>query len=252
MKRDFTLKVYKKILISLHETGYNFFTYKDFLTHKSIEKAVLLRHDVDKFPQNSLEFALIEMDLNIKATYYFRIVEKVFDKNIIRKIYDLGHEIGYHYEDLASAHGDKTIAILNFKNNLEKLRAICPVYTICMHGSPMTRWDNKVLWENYSYKDYGILGEPYLDTDFNNVLYITDTGRGWNRPGASIRDKIVTDKKIIFKNSFSLIESILKKELPDKIMITTHPQRWTDKYIPWLYELIWQKTKNAVKVFIKR
>jgi len=30
-------------------------------------------------------------------------------------------------------------------------------------------------------------------------------------------------------------------------MITTHPQRWTDKPIPWTKELLWQNTKNIRK-----
>jgi hypothetical protein len=30
-------------------------------------------------------------------------------------------------------------------------------------------------------------------------------------------------------------------------MITTHPQRWTDRPLPWVKELIWQGVKNVVK-----
>jgi len=33
-------------------------------------------------------------------------------------------------------------------------------------------------------------------------------------------------------------------------MITVHPQRWTDKPLPWLKELVWQNTKNVIKRFI--
>jgi len=31
------------------------------------------------------------------------------------------------------------------------------------------------------------------------------------------------------------------------MMLTIHPQRWDNRLIPWLYELCWQNTKNAVK-----
>src|SRR5690625_6415775 len=33
------------------------------------------------------------------------------------------------------------------------------------------------LWKWYSYRDYGIIAEPYFDLDFSRVLYLTDTGR---------------------------------------------------------------------------
>ena len=53
----------------------------------------------------------------------------------------MGHEIGYHYENMAKCNGTFEMAIEDFKNNLKKLREIAPVYTICMHGSPRSRWD---------------------------------------------------------------------------------------------------------------
>jgi hypothetical protein len=41
--------------------------------------------------------------------------------------------------------------------------------------------------------------------------------------------------------------------LPDKIMINTHPQRWEDRPLPWIKELVWQNVKNRVKgVLVKR
>ena len=37
-------------------------------------------------------------------------------------------------------------------------------------------------------------------------------------------------------------------ELPDKIMINVHPQRWNDAYIPWLSELIKQSVAQSAKL----
>ena len=39
---------------------------------------------------------------------------------------------------------------------------------------------------------------------------------------------------------------------PDKIMINVHPQRWTDSFVPWIRELVWQNVKNVVKSGIVR
>ena len=47
--------------------------------------------------------------------------------------------------------------------------------------------------------------------------------------------------------------------MPDKVMITVHPQRWCvypvkfislfhgDSFFPWIRELVWQNVKNVVK-----
>jgi len=55
--------------------------------------------------------------------------------------------------------GDKLfqLAICDFERNLEKLRELYPVKTICMHGSPLSKWDNRDLWKRYNYRDYGII-----------------------------------------------------------------------------------------------
>ncbi|WP_291319188.1 hypothetical protein [Desulfonatronospira sp.] len=42
-------------------------------------------------------------------------------------------------------------------------------------------------------------------------------------------------------------------QLPEKIMINVHPQRWHDAPLPWLKELVGQNVKNVVKaVVVKR
>jgi len=131
--------------------------------------------------------------------------------------------------------------------NLRKFRQFYPVKTICMHGSPLSKYDNKKIWEKYDYRDYGIIAEPYFDIDFNEVFYLTDTGRSWNNSNASIRDKVDSKFNIKIKNTHDLIEKIQNNELPDKIMINVHPQRWNDEFVPWVSELVRQNVKNVIK-----
>ena len=33
-------------------------------------------------------------------------------------------------------------------------------------------------------------------------------------------------------------------------MITVHPQRWSDSFLPWARELLWQNVKNQVKKYV--
>jgi len=246
--KDFTLIAFEHLLSSLQKNGYKFITFEDYLIQRPSGKSIILRHDVDALPENSLKTAIIENKLGIKGTYYFRIIKSCNVPEIITSIAKLGHEIGYHYEDMALSNGNKEKAIVSFEKNLTYFRQYYPVKTICMHGSPLSKWNNQELWENYSYKDYGIIGTPYVDLDFNLFLYLTDTGRRWDGKKVSIRDKVNSSYDFEFQTTFDIIGSIHK--LPDQIMITTHPQRWNDNLTRWILELVLQNGKNLIKGLI--
>ena len=132
-----------------------------------------------------------------------------------------------------------------FVENLCKFREIVPVTTICMHGSPLSRYDNREIWQKYDYRDLGIIGDAYLDIDFNRVAYFTDTGRRWNGAEVSIRDKVSGPFQFNLKTTEELIRAI--PQFPDQVMITVHPQRWNDAFLPWAGELLLQNAKNIIK-----
>ncbi|ABW67626.1 polysaccharide deacetylase family protein [Desulfosudis oleivorans] len=243
---DFTLKTYQQLLNIFKASGYTFQTFQNFL-NDTTPRAIILRHDVDKRPGNALKTAWLEHELGLPASYYFRAVPESWDEAIIRKIAGLGHEIGYHYENLSVCKGDPGRAWEDFQANLAKLRDLAPVTTICMHGSPLSRINNLDLWQTYDYKALGIVGEPYLDVDFTRVFYLTDTGRRWNHAGASIRDRVDSGFDIQVNSTGHLIALALEGRLPDRMMINTHPQRWEGRLGPWMWELVWQNMKNVVK-----
>jgi len=99
---DFTLFIYKRLLKSSLNAGYSFQTVEGFVQEPVGGKAAVMRHDVDRLPENAFKTAKIENENNIKASYYFRIVKESYDETIIKKIADMGHEIGYHYENLSN------------------------------------------------------------------------------------------------------------------------------------------------------
>jgi hypothetical protein len=128
-----------------------------------------------------------------------------------------------------------------------------------MHGAPTSQFDSKDLWKHYDYHDYGIIGEPYFDVDFSNLFYLTDTGRCWDGYKVSVRDKIPiyqdqwVEQGLVFHSIQQLIHAAQNGILPARIMITTHPQRWTDNPIDWVKELLLQSIKNIVKrILIKQ
>jgi hypothetical protein len=250
---DFTFEKFTEILESFIKNGYSFQSLEGFI-NRPAEKVVILRHDVDRAPLNSLQAAKLESSKGIKGTYYFRIVKQSNHPEIIREIAALGHEIGYHYEDLSLADGIYEKAIISFKSNLEYFRTFYPVKTICMHGSPASKWDNRNLWKRYSYRDFAITGEPYFDLDYKNLLYLTDTGRKWNGEKSSVRDKVLQENFTSLKkrliNSDDILAAASANELPEQLMITLHPQRWSDDLFIWTREYITQKVKNGIKRFI--
>lgn len=250
---DFTLKTYHSLLCALQKADYRFYTFEEYCERKadlSDSKFVILRHDVDKIASNALKIAFLEHELGIRATYYFRIVKQSFDPDIIWKIVALEHEVGYHYEDLAITHGIYKNAWEHFQLSLAKIRKFYPVKTVCMHGSPLSGWDNRKLWEKYEYRQEGIIGEPYFDVDYSSVLYITDTGRAWNNTRANMRDKVKGGLYVTINSTNHLIELIECDRLSDKLIINTHPQRWNPMGIAWIKELVFQNLKNTVKRMI--
>jgi hypothetical protein len=301
--KDFTLVIYDKLLTVLRKQGFKFNQYNNFKNINESQTKIILRHDVDALKQNSLHVAKILAKKEIKGCFYFRIGSGSYDELVINEIFELGHEVGYHYEDLSLASQRQKIkitrqksdgaedyekylvdiAIVSFEKNLKTFRKIAPVKTICMHGSPMSRWDSRLLWKYYDYRDFGIVAEPYFDVNFEEMLYLTDTGRRWNGESVSVRDKAqgsefrvqsetrynewkvkplpgslmnMTRESMDFQNRYhfrstsDIISAAKRGALPNKIMMTFHPQRWTDKPIPWVKELVWQNVKNLGKYFL--
>jgi hypothetical protein len=246
---DFTLTTYHHLLDSLQAQGAEFQTFSQLLNEPA-EQSFMLRHDVDDRKLHSLEFAKIQHIRGIRGTYYFRVVPESFDEGVIREIHSMGHEIGYHYEDMDFANGDPHQAIQFFEKHLEKLRRIVPVSTICMHGSPRSKHDNKDVWKYYNYRDYGIIGEPYFDLDFKKIFYLTDTGRRWDGHKVSVRDRAPNNFGLTFHSTHDIIRHLNSSAFPTQAMFTFHPQRWTDDKMLWLQEKYFQAIKNTVKYFL--
>lgn len=291
---DFTLKIYRKLLETLQAQGYQFLTFEQYcmlglhpqdealnrvtaespsnnaspsiraLRHAqgpneiaSPTKYIILRHDVDLKAENSVETAKIEHSLGIKASYYFRVVPDSDKPDCIKAIADMGHEIGYHYEDMSLCGGNPEKAVAHFAEKLAYFRTYYPVKTICMHGAPTSQYDSKDIWQFASYKnDFDLIGEPYFDVDFSDLFYLTDTGRRWDGYKVSVRDKIPTYQDVwtangwVYKRTDDIIRACNNGTLPNRIMITTHPQRWTDSKVKGMQEAIVQNLKNTVKYLL--
>lgn len=241
MTIDFTIRKYSELLEALKAYGFEELT---------------LRHDVDLRPANSLHSAQMEAENGLHGIYYFRAVPESWDEDIIRLISLLGHEIGYHYESLTTCNGDVDKAYDDFCFNLDSLRKLVPVRSICMHGSPRSPFDSKDIWKKYDYHALGIENEPYLDTDFSQTFYLTDTGRRWDGYKVSVRDKIPqyqdlwNEQGLCFHSTDDVIAGLHKGIIPKRLMLTVHPQRWNPFGLTWCKEFLLQNTKNIIKSYL--
>lgn len=246
---DFTIEKYMELCNTI-KGNYETLTFSEYLkSMNSKNKFIILRHDIDRMPENALKIAEIEHKFNIKSTYYFRINKAVFKKEIIKKIASLGHEIGYHYECMDESKGDVDKAIKIFSENLNKFREIYNIETICMHGNPLTKYDNRDIWKRYDYKNFGILGEAYLSLG-KDVFYLSDTGRTWANK-YKIKDYNYNVKQTINSNEIKTTDdliNLIKSRKFDKICILTHPERWSKNLFEWIGFFIFDKGIQGFKI----
>lgn len=232
---DFTIKQYLYLIESLQNAGFFFQTFAGYTLHPNA-RGLILRHDVDAKPENSLRFARIQSEMGIVGTYYFRMVPQSFDIQIIKEIEALGHEVGYHYETMDSCRGDVDKAYDEFRLNLETFRKLTEIKTISMHGSPLSKYDNRDIWKKYDYKKLGILAEPYFDIDFNKLYYLTDTGRRWDGHLYNLRDKATKENpitnpdflKLQFRSTNDIIKAVLQRTTNNEQQATNNKQRTTN------------------------
>lgn len=248
---DFTLGKYQQLCKTIVDSGYEVKTVRDYLAETPPHAAyvVILRHDVDRKPERAVSMAVLERDVGLSSTYYFRSTRGAFKEEIIKKIDSLNHEIGYHYETLSRARGDYHKAFQLFQQELLAFRKLVDVRTICMHGAPLSVWDNRWLWRKYDFRQFQISGEAYLSIDYSQVAYLTDTGRAWNADKGNIRDRVYAHSQIPVQTTDELMEVIKSKAIP-KMCIQTHPERWDCKVSGWLLQFIKDNLSNLIKPMV--
>ncbi|PWB50023.1 MAG: hypothetical protein C3F06_13035 [Candidatus Methanoperedenaceae archaeon] len=125
MPLDFTLTKFRSLCCAVAQ-HYPTLTLSEYFQGKDMPtRFAMMRHDIDRKPENALFTARVEEEAGIRATYYFRRYGSAFRPEIIREIEGMGHEVGYHYEVLGKAKGDRERAIGMFEHELGEFREIC-------------------------------------------------------------------------------------------------------------------------------
>ncbi|AZY47767.1 hypothetical protein D0849_05560 [Bordetella avium] len=238
------------VIQALQGRGIPIFGVREWLERAPLTGAVI-RHDVDRKPRNALRMAQAEAAAGVSATYYFRVVGSAYDKGIMREVEALGHEVGYHYEDLALTKGDVQAALKSFETNLADLRQAVSVATVAMHGSPMSRHNNLDLWKHADVASFGLSGEAFLTVDYTGTYYFTDTGRSWGAIATNLRDRppgILVPEEMP-QSSKQLIEFIEKTHF-EKIALSAHPERWDSSLRGWMVQGMKDQLINCAKIAV--
>lgn len=248
MSLDFTLSKYRELCQALVEAEYCAWTIGRYIAVTDRPGyVVLLRHDMDRWPQRALQMARLESELGLQATYYARMGPGVFRRSVVEEIAAMGHEVGYHYETLARARGDRERAMSLFEQELAQLRRVCDVKTASMHGSPFSKHDNRDLWRHGEFHQFGLLGEAYLSLDYGSLAYLTDTGHSWGNARCNIRDRVDHQRAYSGLESTDGLVSAIRRRRFGHVCISAHPERWASNAGEWLLSTAMDLAANTAK-----
>lgn len=240
--RDFTFDHYGRLLDAALDNGYTFYTAREYVRRSEHDSPyIVVRHDVDRKVSTARSMARVEAERDVPTTYYFRT--STFSPETAAEVSGLGHEIGYHYEDLAKTHGNFEAAHERFGRNLAAFREHADVTTICPHGSPLSPHHNLDMWRGeYGIEDYGLLAEAYLSVDTSSddtekPSYVSDTGRDWSTSISDFGRISTTDDLIAGLESGGC----------ERLYLLVHPGRWSRHPAEQVQRVAWDLAAEAGK-----
>ncbi|RJR41447.1 MAG: hypothetical protein C4576_17810 [Desulfobacteraceae bacterium] len=204
---EFDIERYLELLRSLRRAGYRLLPAR-FLAKTCAsgqEKCAFLRHDIDAFLNHIDDFARREADEGVVATYYILLSQhynpnSAQNRRVIRRIVELGHEIGLHY-DMTQYPVEREAAINHLQLEIRFLEDIAGtvVRDIAMHQPHLGHCDY--------FLDVEGLVNPANPSLHEGLIYVSDSCRAW-------RDETLL--------------RCLRSGGPLRLLLTIHPEVWLD------------------------
>ncbi len=199
---DFTSESYRSLLEFLRKS-YSIIPFREyFLTPDS---KLILRHDVDGSMIPALRMAELENKFKIRSTFmvgfsmkFYNLFEETSFK-MLRRISDLGHEIGLHYDALRYASYDFPPNKI-LKHELKALEMLTgkPVNVIARHNVSLSEGD--------PFEGSQAPLNAYNREFCEDALYVSDSCRAW-----CLRD----------------LRRLLTKDAP-RVQLLIHPMLWSE------------------------
>lgn len=244
-------KEYASIIEALQGVGKPLGGVADFLMIQQ-PAYIILRHDVDRQPQQACDLALLEQRLGVRSTYYFRAnAFGVFPGDAISMIAHLGHEAGYHYEDLSFCKGNQDAAITRFMRNLATLRKLAPCTTVSMHGAPLSKYHNQELLREEDIQRAMLLGDAVASIERFAPYYLTDTGGRWLAAGTNLRDRVgLAWPDYALPVSLPALRQFAAGA-PCPLYVSTHPERWSKNWPSYMRAQTTDMIANGIKLILR-
>jgi hypothetical protein len=202
---DFTHAEYEKLLITAKE---NFM----FCNYKTIDKSVrsiIWRHDVDFSMHEAYNLAVIENRQGIIATYFlmlhcefYNLMEKEIS-DLVKKIIDLGHQIGIHFDSHYYGITDQNNLAkhLKFEKHILSELFNTDIQAFSFHNTTEFTMSCKE-WE------YADLINTYANLFQSEFDYCSDSNGYWR---------------------FNRLKDIVAVKEGKSLQVLTHPEWWTPK-----------------------
>lgn len=182
---EFTYTAYRALLALLRQGGYAFTDYHDY---QAYPRCVILRHDIDNSLPQALRLAELEAEEGVKSTWFALLRTDFYNpasaasQKTLRRIRELGHEIGLHFDEMAYAgeSGIGTYASSSTEELILREAGIladicgCPITTVSMHRPSKATLDANLQIPG--------MVNSYGQTFFQDFKYLSDSRRRWREP----------------------------------------------------------------------
>ena len=210
MSCAFSYDHYREIVESA-KTKYRILPLQDFKLFAG-DRVLLLRHDIDAKVRRAARMAKLEHDLGVKATYFVRVHAELYNPfgfrtyPLLKRIADMGHEIGLHFENLDFSHITNEDPSFILRREIGVLETVLGVKIkgIAAHRG-FSGIDNNDFTREMDLSAFGLEYEAHKIT--RDCLFVSDSLRRWA------------------KTNGRCICQILQENHP-RICLLTHPQFW--------------------------
>lgn len=174
-KYKFSLDGYIELISSLSDLGYAFRSFENF---NRSEAHVILRHDVDMSLSDAAKLAQLEADNGISSTYFIMVSSDAYNvfssssKDVIRKLHEMGHNIGLHFD--FSAYG---VTYDEMDTSIELEASILEgIIGACVN---IVSFHRPINWLLQNDKQFGGRDHTYQKKFFSEIGYVSDSAGRW-------------------------------------------------------------------------
>jgi hypothetical protein len=242
--KELTYPNYRQLITELKKE-YTFTCFSKIkYSNEPIQKKVLLRHDIDLSLEKALEMAEIENELGVSSVYFLFLRSPFYnifsgkEEKIIRRIIELQHYIGLHFD--FAKYENLTISQMSYqiKREIDFLQDFYQVKldSVSFHRPLSLDFFTRLELSNYPHS--------YEPVFVNNFKYLSDSRAMW-RFGHPLESEEYSRKE----NMHILVHPIWWNEenIKDTVCLDNFRDAYNEKFESNLYtelKSFWDNKKN--------